>query len=491
MKKNYIKNLIYDIRGKKPPIHIYKLLEIQNKLYIIGEDRVDKSAIIGSGYVVGELNKELDFDKIVVLSRLNLKLRRVILSRNWELLSGIDDDYVGLKNSLQKLIEIEKEFPLKSILKKDNDFKINLSVKIKPHRFQGIDFYLCKELGIKPEFNNNKDSEIIFGDFNKAIKLDPIRINSRFLFQLSRYRSKKICKKTSMNNTSPSNNEFILHENYYGLVDPTQAQRKLFEENSISKKNLWGNIYPDLDKIINEFRIKESYKRLKQINEDSEGQKKFIKKVLTTLLEIVRKNPDLGKFEGDFKDFEVSPLVAYSGGVDSTATLMILKELTNPIAITIGKKDNTKKFDGVKHIEIEKDQEWFSIKESISDHKSHPCGRCSDYVEDRIYNFAKENDLSIIVFGDMISTGSHSVYMEDKILKVNLPAFISLDKSQNYRITGRTLKSDLDFGCDLLNELHNQNPDLKKLSVRRVLRELRARVIDPKISKALIKDILN
>lgn len=185
-------------------------------------------------------------------------------------------------------------------------------------------------------------------------------------------------------------------------------------------------------------------------------------------------------------------VVALSGGVDSSFSLIIAKKLGfNPWAVTIDPgtivlpnqfKKNinrlTKKLN-IDHRYIEVDYSDF-IKQSL-DGRFHPCGRCSKNIENRIYEFAKNERIALIIYGDMLSTGTQCITkQDDQLYRLNLPASLAVSKQD---IKYLTRKYDLaefqGFGCPLLYEVHKKYPHLKKYSIQRILRETRSGALEP------------
>lgn len=231
-----------------------------------------------------------------------------------------------------------------------------------------------------------------------------------------------------------------------------------------------------------------------------------------------------------FKDLDESPydyfesekpvaVVALSGGTDSSFSLILAKRLGfNPIAITVDPgtivlpnqfRQNIDKLVSeldVPHEYIEVDYAEL-IEESFTG-RFHPCGRCSKVIEETVYRYAIENDVPIVIFGDMLATGSQCIteqfinFDEDlpnidendennvhdidneidknKVIRLNLPASLSVSKLENKSLTSHyNLSKFKGFGCPLLYEVHKKFPHMKKYSIQRILRETRSGVLEP------------
>lgn len=120
-------------------------------------------------------------------------------------------------------------------------------------------------------------------------------------------------------------------------------------------------------------------------------------------------------------------IVALSGGVDSSFSLILAKKLGfNPIAITIDPgtiilprqfKSNIdklcKKLD-IEHIYLNID--YNDIIENSLNGNFHPCGRCSQKIKEVLFDYTVESNIDIVIFGDMLSTGSQCITKHDIML---------------------------------------------------------------------------
>ena len=203
-------------------------------------------------------------------------------------------------------------------------------------------------------------------------------------------------------------------------------------------------------------------------------------------------------FENYLKNNEFSQsenteaVVALSGGVDSSFSLILAKKLGfNPIAITVDPgtiilpnqykiniKTITEKLD-VKHEYLSADY-GDVIRESLEG-KLHPCGRCSKNTSEIAKEYAKNREIPIIIFGDMLATGTQCINkQDDSLYRLNLPAGLSTGKQEiKSLIRNYGLREFKGFGCPLLYEVHKNYPHLKKYSIQRILRETRSQALEP------------
>ncbi|WP_297551760.1 ATPase [Thermococcus sp.] len=203
----------------------------------------------------------------------------------------------------------------------------------------------------------------------------------------------------------------------------------------------------------------------------------------------------LFRLEG--RDFERTPTdakvaVAFSAGSDSTATLKILRWAGfDVVPITaklpqMGEKTLQKvRSESSIFVEVPRYEE--TMRELIE--KGAPiCGRCHSMVMEAVERKARELGVRILATGDMLSSGLVSIYEKDGLVILNFPAFLALDKGEIIEIIGG--EYELSFGCPLLWELFKRAPSTKRLALQRILRETRARALNPEMAVELMRDVL-
>ena len=242
-----------------------------------------------------------------------------------------------------------------------------------------------------------------------------------------------------------------------------------------------------------EYKLKLSKKTIHNLDLDFVGLRNLEMTIDYKLANIYSFN-----FDNFFEDYSfdesenVEAVVALSGGVDSSFSLILAKKLGfNPVAVTVDPgtiilpkqfKENIKLVTetlGVAHEYIETDYSDV-ISESFTG-KIHPCGRCSKNTGELVKRYAKDNEIPIIIFGDMLATGSQCINMQDDSLyRLNLPASLSVGKQGiKSLIKNYDLKTFKGFGCPLLYEVHKKFPHMKKFSIQRILRETRSSALEP------------
>ena len=192
-----------------------------------------------------------------------------------------------------------------------------------------------------------------------------------------------------------------------------------------------------------EYKLKLSKKTIHNLDLDFVGVKNLERTIDHKLANIYSFNFDNFFEDNSFDESEnVEAVVALSGGVDSSFSLILAKKLGfNPVAVTVDPgtiilpkqfKENIKLVTetlGVAHEYIETDYSDV-ISESFTG-KIHPCGRCSKNTGELVKRYAKDNEIPIIIFGDMLATGSQCINMQDDSLyRLNLPASLSVGKQE-------------------------------------------------------------
>lgn len=260
------------------------------------------------------------------------------------------------------------------------------------------------------------------------------------------------------------------------------------------------------DFIQKEYRLKLSYKKLNSILDNKDESyfaytpfinlKNTMKYKLDNIYTFNLKNYLEENYKETFNDntIEHKAVVALSGGVDSSFSLVFAKYLGfNPIAITIDPgtivlpKQFKYNIDNLCRV-LPADHEYIPIdytnliEESFTG-RFHPCGRCSGTIEKRIFQYSIEHNIPLVIFGDMLSTGSQCItdnYYNNKLVqRLNLPASLSCGKLEGKHIMkDYPIKSIKGFGCPLLYEVHKKFPHMKKYSIQRILRETRAGALE-------------
>jgi len=261
----------------------------------------------------------------------------------------------------------------------------------------------------------------------------------------------------------------------------------------LNLKSIHVEAYPDI--LLKEHKIELSLNKLKEVLEVPE----FKNSPVINLCELLKlRLENIYDFDfilskmGNIEESEShQAVVALSGGVDSSFSLIVAKFLGfNPVAVTVNpgsiilpkyfqnNVENLSKQLNVKHEYLKVDMSEI-IKDSLEG-RFHPCGRCSKVIKEAVLEYTKEMNISSLIYGDLLSTGSQSIVFEKGILKINLPAMLSTSKGEVKNISSQygVLKKG-GYGCPLVNEVHKKYPHMRRYSIQRVLRETRAGVLEP------------
>ncbi|MBQ2651986.1 MAG: ATPase [Methanobrevibacter sp.] len=241
------------------------------------------------------------------------------------------------------------------------------------------------------------------------------------------------------------------------------------------------------------YKLKLSKKTISNIDSDLVGLKNLETLIDAKLDNIYSFNFETYLSKNEFEESEnAEAVVALSGGVDSSFSLILAKKLGfNPIAVTVDPgtiilpkqfKQNIQLISDeldISHEYIETDYSDI-IRESFTG-KLHPCGRCSKNTAELVREYAKSKEIPIIIFGDMLATGSQCINLQDDSLyRLNLPASLCVGKQEiKSLIRNYDLKEFKGFGCPLLYEVHRKFPHMKKFSIQRILRETRSGALEP------------
>lgn len=244
------------------------------------------------------------------------------------------------------------------------------------------------------------------------------------------------------------------------------------------------------DFLVKKYKLELSRKTLIDYENKSIGIK-FLRLMVDEKIEKLYKF-DLYRYmvEHEFEESDNhDAIVALSGGIDSSFSLIIAKKLGfNPIAVSVDPgsiilpnqfKQNinnlVEKLE-TPHKYIKTD--FSKIIEKSLNGEIHPCGRCSNKIEEKITTFAKKSNIPIVIYGDMLSTGRGCITGQD-IIRLNLPASLSMGKEEIKAITRKySINEFKNYGCPLLHETQRKYPHLKKFSIQRILRETHSQALE-------------
>jgi predicted PP-loop superfamily ATPase len=240
-----------------------------------------------------------------------------------------------------------------------------------------------------------------------------------------------------------------------------------------------------MEEVIKEIRLKSSMKALERLKEENLMDLSVYSNLMNLLDKRIREEKYFYKFDSEHKPTAV---VAFSGGVDSSTSAIISKSIFDVVGVTVYSnhimhedvKDHVKNLSkklNIRHefIDIDMDE----IAKDVEKGRYHPCGRCHKAVEEAVISYAKNKGIKFVIFGDLLSVGYLSILpMEDGLIRINMPAFLSLTKNENRKILRQNnIEINLPYGCPLVKKAH-KHKHMRKFTIQRILREVRAQVVD-------------
>lgn len=189
-------------------------------------------------------------------------------------------------------------------------------------------------------------------------------------------------------------------------------------------------------------------------------------------------------------------LVAWSGGTDSSACISLSKKMgfeTDCACVAMPHIDmdmlrNTADELGCRFCALEMPDEHAEVVKKVEQGRIHPCGQCHALIERCVTEHARACGYDILIYGDMISCGAQSIVDEGDIILLNLPAALGLSKKDLHDTISTS--PGYSFGCPLLKKSHNECKGARRVSIQRVLRELRSQALDEKYAFNMISDIM-
>lgn len=198
---------------------------------------------------------------------------------------------------------------------------------------------------------------------------------------------------------------------------------------------------------------------------------------------------------------DANVVVALSGGVDSSFSTVLAKSLgfnvkamtIDPGTIILPKQFRLNINNLCNRINVPHEYVECDMSEIIDDSlkgKIHPCGRCSKNIHGKIEEKLEEYDYDVMIFGDLLSTGSQSIVIKNNKIRINLPALLRMEKTEVKNIiTKYDVKKVKGYGCPLIVQVHKKYPQYRPFSIQRVLRETRAGILEPGEALELIRTI--
>ncbi|TFG30818.1 hypothetical protein EU527_13925 [Candidatus Thorarchaeota archaeon] len=266
-----------------------------------------------------------------------------------------------------------------------------------------------------------------------------------------------------------------------------------------------------LDEILlREHRLKLTLRRIDEIfemtNPEQQAFLEFLQAMISNELSFPMKSmQSVTSFYGASKI-----AVAYSGGIDSSATLFILKEngiKTDAITTQLGHEFLTNhemskmrhwcEMNGIKQVLVQPKQDVTNIVQDTRGLRIHPCGNCHEIIIDSIKDYSIRNKYHILITGELLPNGRQSIVLENELLIIHFPAALAFSKYRTEQVAERSGKKigRKRYGCLLVNEANMKGWRNIGPSISRVLRELEGGVLTTgqglEYIKSIVKPIIN
>ncbi|MEN6593127.1 MAG: ATPase [Methanobacterium sp.] len=250
------------------------------------------------------------------------------------------------------------------------------------------------------------------------------------------------------------------------------------------------------DILLRKYRMELALKRLGEVKRDFDDKIRLPLDNLSKLLENRIEQPYnlksiLEDFSGYSKSKHHKAMVALSGGVDSSFSLIVAEKMGfHPLAVTVNPgdiilpkylRDRVETITGKLDVEHRYlDADMSPVIDGALEGRYHPCGRCSKVIEETILDYAQKEGVLFLIFGDLLATGAQSSVYRGDVLRISLPAMLSATKGETKALAGEYgVISTGGYGCPLLAEVKKRYNYMSRFSVQRVLRETRAGILEP------------
>jgi len=264
-------------------------------------------------------------------------------------------------------------------------------------------------------------------------------------------------------------------------------------------------VYGQDELILREHRLKLTMNRIEEIyNQLKQDQKQFIDLLLLIITNELP-YPEIPYRTIERPQLNLKIAVAYSGGIDSSAAIFILKQNgLNPDAITVqlGREfytpDEMKRIrqwceaNRVNQVLIEPLVEIDKVIQGTKEGRIHPCGQCHEIIHESVRDYARKNQFSILITGELLPSGRQSIVQEDDLLVIHLPGALALSKYKTEMVAKESGKKvgRKRFGCRLVAAANSRGWRNVGPSIYRVLRELEAGILTTGQGLDYIKDIV-
>lgn len=298
---------------------------------------------------------------------------------------------------------------------------------------------------------------------------------------------------------SPRIEEVYQHDDNLHVIASDRAEKSILlgpggrvAAELAKRTGLKITIYGADEILIRKHRLHLTKSRIREILPQTTSSQKDFLNHLRALIDRELVYPvEMNQFTSSINQIPNASL-AFSGGVDSTASALILKEsgiVPDAIIAELGHQFHNPKdikraedwceLQNIKMIKIRLVNESDDLIERVDAGRIHPCGECHNRIMKRIKEYSITNNYDVLVTGELLPSGRQALDLQEKILIVHLPAALALTKHRTEIISERSGKELFrrKFGCNLVAKSHSKGWKNTGPSIFRVLRELAAGVL--------------
>ncbi len=508
----HVRAIREEIGASRRDPEITRIRETPDTLHIECEDRADKSIVIGTGgWVVGKLSQALGKKTVTVSSRVDaIRFTSRLVRTRRDIISLPETD---VSSTLLGILNGGRPYPLPcAIIGEECLWMCGMMERrgcrphllhtgfVDPHirkayaatSFESVDAPAtpygerCEALQARAlSYCGDTGCPLVLGPFGYGVRqegsvtlADPSILFSFTTWDRQAFEKRRF--RPHLFNISDDNRSYLvrytLDEVWEGRCEPSEAARTLYDH--------WPNggwAYTGDEAHPNE--LGRAYGRRNAIR-----RARHHSHLVATALSSYGTNhvPDTG----------LTALVAWSGGVDSTACIPLCKSVgLMPTAATVamphilirGMYEKAESL-GVPLAVLPEPVGLSDIAGKASQGAIHPCGRCHGAIGQAIIAYARKEGYDIVVFGDMLSVGAQAIAEDNCLIILNLPAALGLSKKDLEQIA--QMRADTSFGCPMLAKSHTEHPHTRRISLQRVMRELRGQAITLSFAASLANSIM-
>jgi predicted PP-loop superfamily ATPase len=265
-------------------------------------------------------------------------------------------------------------------------------------------------------------------------------------------------------------------------------------------------VYGADELLLRKHRLNLTKERINEISPYLTDNQKIVVERIQSLVNQELSFPErMIEYNSSFSTCDVKVALAFSGGVDSSATGKLLLDVgAIPDALMveldyrfvnppfISHAEEWCKHNQMNLVMVPVGEDIDQVLIGVDEGRIHPCGKCHSVIMEKVRTYAITNGYHVLVTGELLPSGRQSIVLDDGLLIIHLPAALALSKYRTESIaetSGRKLGRRR-FGCNLVAATHSKGWKQFGPSIFRVLRELEAGVLTTGQALEYIKDII-